>query len=71
MSISDKIITLREKKGWTQAELADKLGYHRPHVNRWETGKYSPSLEALKKLSKLFKVPIDYLVFDEKKPKKT
>lgn len=66
MSIAQKIQALRKEKGWSQGDLAKKLGYLQPHVNRWEKGKKYPSVTALKKLAKLFNVSIDILVYDEK-----
>ena len=65
MTIDKKIIALRKEHGWSQVELADKLGFLQPHINRWETGRVFPSLDALKKLSKLFGISIDTLLFDE------
>lgn len=70
MGIGIKIKTLRKQHGWTQKEFAKKLGFVQPHVNRWETSKVFPSLEALKKISELFDISIDTLVFDEKDLKK-
>lgn len=66
MAISDKIKSLRKERGWTQEKLAKKLGVLQPHLNRWETKKAYPSIDALKKLSRIFDVSIDTLVFDEK-----
>lgn len=70
MSIGEKIITLRKERGWSQGDLAKKLNYLQPHVNRWEMDRMNPSLTALKKLAKLFSISIDALVFDEKDIKK-
>lgn len=64
--IAEKIKNLRKQNNWTQEDLAAKLGVKQPQLNRWETGKTLPALDALKKLSKLFGVSIDTMVFDEK-----
>ena len=40
---ADKIKALREAKGWTQADLARKLGITRNGVNSWEQGLSTPS----------------------------
>lgn len=66
MSIGNKIKTLRKEHGWTQEQLAKKLTVLQPHLNRWETNKAYPSLDAIKKLARLFNVSIDTLVLDEK-----
>ncbi len=33
---------LRERKGWTQAELAERIGIHRVTVSRLEAGLHEP-----------------------------
>ncbi len=35
---------LRAERGWSQADLADRLGVSRQTVNAIETGRYDPSL---------------------------
>lgn len=64
--IADKIKLLRKQNKWTQEDLAKKLGIKQPQLNRWETGDFQPSLNILKKMSKIFNVSIDALVFDDK-----
>ena len=34
--LSEKIKTLREKRGWTQLDLATRLGVEQSTVSRWE-----------------------------------
>ena len=63
MRLAGNIIRLRKEKGWSQAELGQKIGAHLTHVNRIETGKYMPSLETLLKMAEVFQVPLDYLVY--------
>lgn len=45
---------LRTERGWTQAELAEKLGVSRNSVNAIETGRYEPSLGLALKIARLF-----------------
>ena len=61
-----KIKKLRKAQNLTEVELAQKLGIKQPSLNRWENGKKNPPLKMLKKLSRIFNVSIDTLVFDEK-----
>ena len=50
---------LRERRGWSQGELAEQLDVSRQTVNAIETGKYDPSLPLAFKIAKLFGVQID------------
>ena len=50
MEYSKKIKLLREKLFISQKELADMLGVSFVTVNRWETGKFNPTIKAKKKL---------------------
>ena len=59
---ADKIKALREKKGWTQAELARRLGITRNGVNSWEQGLSIPSPSCLVDLANVFSVSTDYLL---------
>lgn len=45
---------LREEKGWTQGNLADRLDVSRQTVNALETGKYDPSLPLAFRIARLF-----------------
>ena len=38
MKLSEKIIALRRLKGWSQEELAERLGVSRQSVSKWESG---------------------------------
>lgn len=50
---------LRENKGWTQGELADRLEVSRQTVNAIETEKYDPSLPLAFKIADLFRAKIE------------
>ncbi len=60
--ICDKIKLLRERRGYTQAELARKLGVTRSGVNAWEMGLSIPSTQYITELALLFGVSSDYLL---------
>lgn len=66
MTIATRIAGIRKQKGLTQQALADAIGLHVTQVKRYESGSSQPSLEALKKIAKTFRVTTDSLVFDEK-----
>ena len=65
MILADKIITERKKNGWTQEELAEKLGVTRQSISKWEGAQSVPDLERVLQLSKIFGVSTDYLLKDE------
>jgi putative transcriptional regulator len=45
---------LRTGKGWSQADLANRLGVSRQTVNALERGKYDPSLPLAFRIARLF-----------------
>ena len=65
MNFSDNLIKLRKGKGWSQEELADKLGLSRQAISKWEVGTSKPDIDNIVKISKLFEVSIDELVNNE------
>lgn len=65
MILADKIINLRKKAGWSQEELAEKLGVTRQSVSKWEGAQSTPDLERLLQISRVFGVSTDYLLKDE------
>jgi putative transcriptional regulator len=50
---------LRVERGWTQADLADRLEVSRQTINALETGRYDPSLPLAFALAGLFEKPIE------------
>ena len=55
---------LRTEKGWSQAELANRLDVSRQSVNAIETGKYDPSLPLAFAIARLFGRSIEE-IFDD------
>lgn len=62
MIFSERLKREREKRGWSQTELAEKIHVSRQSVSKWETGKNYPSIEVIIDLSDLFGVTIDELL---------
>lgn len=60
--VADKIKFLREQLGFTQSDLAKKLGITRSSVNAWEMGISVPSTQYVVELAGIFKVSTDYLL---------
>lgn len=65
MIFADKLIALRKKSGWSQEELAEKLGVTRQSVSKWEGAQSVPDIDKILQLSHLFGVTTDYLLKDE------
>ena len=61
--VSNSIKKLREEKGMTQDELAEKLNVTRQAVSNWETGKTQPDIETLTRLAEIFDVSVERLIY--------
>lgn len=57
MIIADKIVSLRKRAGWSQEELAEKLGVTRQSVSKWEGAQSVPDMDKVVSMSRLFGVP--------------
>lgn len=51
LKIGKHLKEIRENKGLSQEALSEEAGYYRTYVNKIETGKYSPSLHTIWRLS--------------------
>ena len=60
--LNKRIFEIRLSFGWTQVQLAQKLGVTKQTVSNWENDNIQPSIDMLVKLSKLFNVSTDYLL---------
>lgn len=69
--VAKNISQLRQKKGMTQLDLAEKLNYSDKAVSKWERGESLPDVGILLEIADLFGVSLDYLVtLDHKEEKK-
>ena len=62
METKDILRSLREKKGLTQDQLAERVMVTRQAVSRWENGETQPGTDTLKLLSGEFDVSINTLL---------
>jgi putative transcriptional regulator len=62
--MKSKLRELRQLRGLSQAELADKLMVSRQTVNAIETEKYDPSLPLAFKIARLFRLKIEEIFED-------
>ena len=52
--MTNRLRALRAERGWSQADLAERLGVSRQTVNAVETERYEPSLSLAFKIARLF-----------------
>ena len=64
-SFQKRIKELRQKNGYTQAELGKKLGISASAIGMYEQGRREPDSKILTEMSRLFEVPVDYLLSSE------
>ncbi len=57
-----RIKFLRDLKGLTQTEVANKLNVSQALVNSWENGYQNISLKQLVKLAYFYQTPVDYIL---------
>lgn len=61
--MKNRLKVLRAERGWSQADLADRLEVSRQSINAIETGKYDPSLPLAFKIARIFDLQIEQ-IFD-------
>ncbi|WP_265563727.1 helix-turn-helix transcriptional regulator [Sphingomicrobium arenosum] len=66
--MENRIRHWREEAGWSQGELARRLGVSRQTINAVETDKYDPSLPLALRMAKLFGVAVPDLFIDDWEP---
>jgi len=60
----NRLRVLRAERGWSQADLAERLEVSRQSVNAIETGKYDPSLPLAFRIARIFDLPIEQVFSD-------
>ena len=65
MELKDKLQFLRKQNGYSQEELADRLGVARQTLSKWENGVAVPELDSLIAISNLYGVTIDRIVKED------
>ena len=59
------LTALRAERGWTQAELAERLNVSRQTVNAIEKEKFDPSLPVAFRIARLFDLRIEEIFLDD------
>lgn len=55
---------LRDERGWSQFELAVKIGVTPTAISAWERGAYEPRAGQLRKMAQAFSVSMDDIAFE-------
>lgn len=66
--MNNRVKIFREQHGWSQGELARRLGVSRQTINAVETDKYDPSLPLALRMAKLFAVSVPDIFIDDWEP---
>lgn len=67
MEFKDRLISLREEKGWTKKETAQRIGISIGAYANYEYGNREPNQDITKKIATVFDVPISLLLDDNVK----
>ena len=62
--VADKVRRLRDQRGWSQRQLAERAGIDRTHLARFETQAINVSLDVLFRLAGALQVPPCRLLLD-------
>ena len=62
MSFADRLKEYRRDRGFSQEDLAERLGVSRQAVSKWETGTSDPSTSNLLALAKLYGISPEELL---------
>lgn len=62
MGFAENIQFLRQKKGYTQEQLAEQLQVSRQSVSKWESGGSFPEMDKLIQISEMFQCSMDILL---------
>lgn len=62
MTLGEKLKSCREKSGYTQTFISEKLEVNKATLSSYESGRRKPDYETLTKLADIYEVSIDYLL---------
>ncbi len=65
-NLAVRIQELRKQKGWSQIELADKIGLSKAQMSRYETKNVQPPADTLNKIATALDTTVDYLAVPQK-----
>lgn len=65
--LTNRLLTLRKKKGISQQEISKRLGVARTTYASYEQGTREPDIETLHKLANFFEEDLNWLITGERK----
>ena len=60
--LGQNVRRLREAKGWSQEDYADRAGIHRTYVSDIERGRRNPTISVVEKLARPLEITIGRLL---------
>lgn len=70
-AIRENLVLLRKINGYSQEEIAEKIGISRQAYGKWEKGETIPDVEKCALLASVYGITIDGLIHSEKADDKT
>ena len=61
--MENTVKTLRKNAGWSQQDMAEKLGVSRQSIISIERGRYDPSLDLAIRIARIFEKPVQDIFF--------
>ena len=65
MSFPERLAALRKEYGFTQQQMADKIGMHVSQLKRYEAGSSQPTIEVFRRIALALNVSADMLLFEQ------
>ncbi|MCI8483949.1 MAG: helix-turn-helix transcriptional regulator [Lachnospiraceae bacterium] len=62
MSLGNNLFHARKKSGFSQEEVAGKLGVSRQTISKWETDETLPDIRQAKRMAHLYQLSLDDLI---------
>lgn len=64
MSFPERLSALRKERGYTQQQMADKIGMHVSQLKRYESSASQPTIEVFRRIALALNVSADMLLFE-------
>ncbi len=64
MSFPDRLAAIRKERGFTQSQMAEKIGVHVSQLKRYEAGVSQPPIEVFRRVALALNVSADALLFE-------